>query len=115
MKIITGKRMCRILEQRGTMLAFLGKTATATPDFNQALVIRRARPGSEHPDVASSLFDLGRYRESVDMDRRLLPSGHPQLAIHQLALARQAGSEPLATGSAPFTPDEPSPERVANR
>jgi serine/threonine-protein kinase len=89
-------REARILEQRGTMLAFLGKTAAATADFNQALAIRRSRLGPEHPDVASSLFDVGQYRDAVDMDRRLLPAGHPQLATHQLALARQTSSEPLA-------------------
>lgn len=89
-------REARILAQRGTMLAFLGKTAAATADFEQALAIRQARLGADHPDIAASLFDLGRYQEALDLDRRVLPPNHPQVATHQLAVAMQTGSEPLA-------------------
>jgi tetratricopeptide (TPR) repeat protein len=89
-------REARILAQRGTMLAFEGNAAAAAADFEQAFTIRQARLGTEHPDVAASLFDLGHYQEALDLDRRLLPPNHPQVATHQLAVAMQTGSEPLA-------------------
>jgi serine/threonine-protein kinase len=89
-------REARLLSQRGVTLAFRGRNEAAKLDFDTALAIRRKRLGENHPDVAASLFDLGRFQEALDMDSRTLPADHPQTATHEMALAEQLGSEPLA-------------------
>jgi serine/threonine-protein kinase len=83
-------REARILEQRGVLLQTLGRHDAARADFQLSLSIRRDRLGPTHPDVAVLLFDLGQLQEAVDLDRRALPAGHPQLLKHERALAAQA-------------------------
>jgi serine/threonine-protein kinase len=66
----------------------------AKPQLEKALEIRRAQLPSDHPDVATSLFNLGAwyhvngdskqahklYREALDIRRKVLPPEHPALA-----------------------------------
>jgi tetratricopeptide (TPR) repeat protein len=72
-----------------------GKRAEVEPFAREALRLRREALGPDHPDVASSLDDLGAVlindgdlagaekltREAVAIKRKALPAGDPKLAV----------------------------------
>ncbi|MHC4421381.1 MAG: tetratricopeptide repeat protein [Planctomycetota bacterium] len=79
----------------GTVYESLGRFADALPHLRAALKIRRELLGGSHPDVATSLNNLGRLmyemrdyedaepmlREAVEIRRVVLGNEHPQVAI----------------------------------
>ena len=85
----------------GLVYADISEWSKAAEMQRQALALRRKILGDEHPDVASSLCDLGAtlhmqsrfteaeplLREALAMRRKLLGSEHPDLARSLTALA----------------------------
>jgi tetratricopeptide (TPR) repeat protein len=82
----------------GSVLRAQGKNAEAETDLREALALQRKLLPAEHPDIASSLDDLGLallnyaeaercHREALLMRRRLYGPDHPAVADSLAALA----------------------------
>lgn len=115
-QIVTEASM-RLLDHLGYYLSVRGQYVEAEPFLQHALAIRELQLGHEHPDTATSLYNLallyrfqGKYAQAEPLAQRALSirelqlgSEHPDTAasLHSLAVlyqiqAKYTESEPLA-------------------
>ncbi len=93
-----------------------GRSDAAIAEYREALELRTATAGAEHPatlsvrsSLAAALIDAGRFqeaerilRDALEARRRVMPEGHPSIAVTLSLLAtalksqgRSADAEPL--------------------
>ncbi|VFM95071.1 MAG: Tetratricopeptide repeat-containing protein [Candidatus Kentron sp. G] len=105
----TSAELGHLLDRAGTYLQTRGEYAEARPLYEQALAIRRAVFGNEHPEVATDLNNLAEllktqgqyaearrlYEEALAIRRAALGDKHPDTAqsLNNLALLLKTEGE----------------------
>ncbi len=112
----------------GELYYLSGRYAEAKPMYLQALEIRRAVSGNEHPDCAGLLNSLGLlsqelkeyaeaesfFLQSLDVREQVVGTAHPDFALTQsnLAALRQEMAEEPVAPAAPAPAPPPAPTRA---